>query len=127
MEMMIHNRLVTTNLDKDKWTSILAPVLSKYNLSKHDSTEMKPIDGKKEYNKLLIWWNLHNKAKRERLYPEIKQGDEVRVMIKKTRFRKQTDNKWTHEKCKVLAIKDNDYLMNDSKRRLYSRHELLKV
>jgi len=44
---------------------------------------MKPIDGKREANKLLMWWKLHNKAKKERMYPEIKQGDEVRVMIKK--------------------------------------------
>ena len=43
---------------------------------------MRPIDGKKETNELLIWWNLHNKAKKERLYAEIKQGDEVRVTIK---------------------------------------------
>ena len=60
------------------------------------------------------------------MYPQIKQGDEVRVMIKTT-FRKQTDNKWTHEKYKVIAITDNHYLINDGKRKLYSRHELLKV
>ena len=71
---------------------------SQVQLDKHESTELKPIDGKKESNKLSIWWNLHNKAKKERLYPEIKQGDEVRVMINNTTFRKHTDNKWTNEK-----------------------------
>ena len=81
MKMMIHNRLVAMKLDTDKWTSVLEPVLAKYNLSKHESIEMKPVDGKK-INKSLRWWNLHNKAKKERLYLEIKQGDEVRVMIK---------------------------------------------
>ena len=81
--MMIHNRLVAMKLDTDKWTSVLEPVLSKCNPSKHESAEMKPIDGNKESNNLLIWWNLHNKAKKETLYPKIKQGDEVRGMIKK--------------------------------------------
>ena len=81
VKMMIHNRLNAMRLDTDKWTSVLGPVFAKYNLTKHESAEMKPIDGKKEANRLLIWWNLHNKAKKERLYPQIKQGDEVRVMI----------------------------------------------
>ena len=45
--MMIHNRLVGMKLDTDRWTSVLEPVLVKYNLSKHESIEMKPIDGKK--------------------------------------------------------------------------------
>ena len=80
--MMIHNRLKAMNSNTDKWTSVLEPVLAKYNLTKHESTEMKPIDGKKEANKLLIWWNLNSKAKKERMYPQIKKDDEVRVMIK---------------------------------------------
>ena len=44
MEMMIHNRLVGMKLDTDKWTSVLESVLSKCNLSKDESTDMKPID-----------------------------------------------------------------------------------
>ena len=94
--MMIHNRLKAMKLDTDKWISVLEPVLAKYNLTKHESAEMKPIDGKKQSNKLLMWWNLHNKAKKERLYPEIKQGDEVRV--ERTTVRTHTDSKWTTEK-----------------------------
>ena len=47
MKMMINNRLVAMRLDTDKWTSVLEPILAKYNLSKHESIEMKPIDGKK--------------------------------------------------------------------------------
>ena len=74
--MMIHNRLVGMKLDTYKITSVLESVLSKCSLSKHESTEMKPIDVKKEFNKSLICWNLHNKAKEERLYFEVKQGDQ---------------------------------------------------
>ena len=33
MKMMIHNRLVAMKLDTDKWTSVLEPVLAKYNVS----------------------------------------------------------------------------------------------
>ena len=68
MKMVMHNRSVAMKLDTDKWTSVLESGLSKYNLSQHKNTEMKPTDGKKEANRLLIWWNLHNKAKKERMY-----------------------------------------------------------
>ena len=54
MKMMIHNRFVGMKLDTDKWTSVLESVLSKYNLSKHEIFDMKPIDGKKESIKLRI-------------------------------------------------------------------------
>lgn len=127
LKSMIHDRLVGMNLDQDKWTTVLNPVLSKYNLTKHETTDMKPIDGKKDVNRLIIWWNLHNKAKKERRYPALQTGDEVRVMIKKTAFTKQTGNKWTNETYKVIGVQDHFYLINDGKRRAYRRHELLKV
>ena len=50
----------------------------------------------------------------KRRYPELKVGNEVRVMIKKTTFRKQTDNKWTSDKYKVIAIEDrNSYKLEE--------------
>ena len=103
------------------------PVLAKHNLSKHESTEMKPIDRKKESNELLIWWSLHNKAKKERRYPESKQGDEVRVMIQKQHLENRQIIGGLIKHIAVIAVTDNDYLINDGKRRLCSRHELLKA
>ena len=50
--MMIHNRLVAMKLDTDRWTSVLEPVSAQCNLSKHESTEMKPIEGNTEYRKI---------------------------------------------------------------------------
>ena len=35
--------------------------------------------------------------------------------------------KWTTETYKVMAIDGNSYMINDGKRRLYIRSELLKV
>ena len=61
---MIHTRLAGMKLSKDKRVDVLNPVLSKYKLTKHETTQMKPIDGKKESNKLLIWWNLHSKERK---------------------------------------------------------------
>ena len=52
--MTIQNRLVGMKIDTDRWASVLESVLSKYNLGKHISTDMKLIDGKTESNKLLM-------------------------------------------------------------------------
>ena len=35
--------------------------------------------------------------------------------------------KWSKEIYKVLHIRDSDYMINDGKRKVYLRHELLKV
>lgn len=127
LKNMIHTRLEGMKLDKDKWVDVLDAVLTKYNLTKHETTEMKPVDAKKESNKFLVWWNLHNKARKDRKYEPLKVGDTVRTMIKKTTFRKQTDNKWSNETYKITFIKNSDYLINDGKRKVYNRFELLKV
>ena len=127
LKNMIHTRLAGMKLDKDKWVDVLDAVLTKYNLTKHETTEMKPVDAKKDSNKFAVWWNLHNKAKKERKYPNLKVGDIVRTMIKKTTFRKQTDNKWSNDTYKITFIKDNQYMINDHKRKVYYRWELLKV
>ena len=127
LKNMIHTRLAGMKLDKDKWVDVLGAVLTKYNLTKHETTEMKPVDAKKDSNKFVVWWNVHNKAKKERTYPNLKVGDIVRTMIKKTTFRKQTDNKWSNDTYKITFIKDNQYMINDHKRKVYYRWELLKV
>ena len=106
---------------------MIEPVLYKYNNTTHSTTEFKPVDAKLKENKLSVWWNLSNKAKRDRIYEDINKGDYVRKMIKKTTFRKGTDNKWTNEKYKVLIKNNNNYIINDNTRKVYNRHELLKV
>ena len=75
----------------------------------------------------MVSFNLWNNAKRNRKYPDLKVGDEVRVVIKKDSKTKGYMPKWSTEKYKVIFIKDNNYMINDGKRKVYLRHELLKV
>ena len=63
-----------------------------------------------------------------RKYPPLKVGDSVRVYIKKkTGFTKGYDPKFSKEIYKVLFHKDKQYLVNNNTKKLYSRHELLKI
>ena len=55
-------------------------------------------------------------------------GDSVRTYIKKKEgFKKGYESNWSKDVYKVLFYKDKQYLVDDSKRKLYSRHELLKI
>ena len=114
-------------LDRDKWLRQLEPIINKYNNTEHRTIHMTPNQAKKEGNKLMVFFIVWNNAKLNRQYPELKVGDEVRVIQKKDNNTKGCMPKWSKEVCKVTFVKDNDDMVNDSKRQLYQRHELLKV
>ena len=103
------------------------PIIDKYNNTIHTTIEMSPNQAKKIGNQLIKSYNIWNKTKRERQYPKISVGDDVRVKTIKDSKTKGYDPKWCKEVYKVTFIKGNDYLVNDSKRKTYIRHELLKV
>ena len=70
-------------LDTDKWTSQLESVVSKYNNTVHCIIKVTPNDARKDSNKLTASFNIWAKSKKDRVYPELKVGDEVRVMLTK--------------------------------------------
>ena len=77
---------------------------------------------------MVVRFNLWNNASRNRKYPTISENDEVRVMIKKEAGKtKGYFPKWSKEVFKVIGIRNGDFLVNDGKRKVYQRHELLKV
>ena len=123
----IQTRLDAMGLDRDKWVSQLEPIINKYNNTEHRTIQMTPNQAKKEGNKLMVSFNLWNNAKRNRKYPDLKVGDDVRVAIKKDSKTKGYMPKWSIEKHKITFIKNNDYMINDGKRKVYVRHELLKI
>ena len=124
----IQTRLDAMGLDRNKWLNQLYPVLNKYNNTVHTTIDMSPNDAKKRSNELVVKWHLWNNANRERRYPKLEVDDSVRVMVKKEAGKtKGYMPKWTTEKYNVMAINGNSYMINDGKRRLYIRSELLKV
>ena len=66
---------------------------------------------------MYVWWNLHNNAKKDRTYSDLSVGDKVRVMLKKTTFRKQTDKRWSDKVYEITFKKDGYYLINDPDRK----------
>jgi len=123
----IHRRLTAMGLDTDKWTSQLEAVVMKYNNTEHSTIKMTPNQARKDENKLTVSFNLWAKSKKDRVYPELKVGDEVRVMLTKDNKTKGYMPKWSTDIYKVTFIKDHSYMVNNFKRKLYLRHELLKI
>ena len=87
---------------------------------------MKP---RKKENFLWVVWHLQNQARRQRKYPEISAGNMVRVNIKPKHGKtKGYDPRWSSEKYKVIRVEDNSYLLDHpTKKKIFLRHELLKV
>ena len=124
----IQTRLDAMGLSRDKWLEQLKPIINKYNNTVHSTIDMTPNDAKKMGNHLMVSFNLWNNAKRTRKYPELSVLDNVRVMIKQKKEKtKGYFPKWSTEVYTVTFIKDDDYMVNDNKRKVYLRHELLKV
>ena len=124
---MIHTRLEGLEMDKDKWIDMLGSVLKKYNNTKHSTTGMEPNEAVKPSNHFEIWLNIINKATYNRKYKPIKVGDKVRTYVKPKSMKKGHDSSWSSQVYTITLIKDKQYLINDHRRRVWNRHELLKI
>ena len=54
-------------------------------------------------------------------------GDSVKTYIKPHTFKKGHHSSWSKEVYKITFIRDNQYLLNDNRRKVYNRWELLKL
>ena len=127
--MHLYRRLDTLHQDKSKWIEHVDNILKKYNNTEHNTTMIKPVEATKKENCLWVVWHLQNNARRNRRYPEVSVGDLVRVNLKpKHGITKEHHPKWSLEKYKVLRIEGNNYLLNHpTKRKVFLRHEIIKV
>ena len=127
LKTMLQTRLDAQGLSRDLWVQELGPILRKYNDTVHTTIEMKPNEAILPSNELLVAFNLSKNAIKRRKYPDLTIGDRVRVMLKKDTKRKGYMPRWSTETYKVTYEQGGDFLVDDDKRRVYHRHELLKV
>ena len=65
---------------------------------------MSPNQARTEGNKFMVSYNIWDKAKRDRKYPELKVGDDVRVMLRKDNKTTGTDPKWSTQVYKITFL-----------------------
>ena len=74
-----------------------------------------------------MYLNIRKHAQYKRSYPNISVGDSVRTYIKPHTFKKGYDSAWSKEVYTVTFVKDNQFMVNDNKRKVYNRWELLRI
>jgi hypothetical protein len=124
----LYRRLDALKQDKTEWVKHISDIINKYNSTLHSTIQIKPNEAGKPYNRLWVIWHLQNAAKKNRKYPDIKEGSMVRVHIKPKLGTKAHEPKWSSTRHKVIRIDGNSYLIDYlPKKKLFLRHELLKV
>ena len=126
---MIFARLEGLEIDKQNWTDVLPAVLKKYNNRIHGTIEMSPIDARKPDNQIQVYMNIRQKAQFKRKYPKLNLSDQVRTYIKPHTFKKGYQSSWSKDVYKIIYISPDgkEFLVNDNKRKVYNRWELLKI
>ena len=116
------------------WVEVLKPSLNRYNSQVHSSTKTTPNNAHNLDNVIQVRTNLILKEKHNRKYPNISEGDYVKIFDKgKGNYvsRKETRSQWSERKYKVLLVgrdmMNNRYYKLDGMSKRYNRHELLLV
>ena len=124
----LYRRLDALKQTKKDWYRHIGPIIEKYNSTEHSTIQIKPKEAGEKRNHLWVSWHLQNASKKNRKYPDIKPGDMVRVQIKPKIGTKAHEPKWSSTRHKVIRIDGNSYLIDYlPKKKLFLRHELLKV
>ena len=76
---------------------------------------------------MVVWLNISKRATYNRKYEPIKVGDKVRTYMKPKSMKKGYDSSWSKDVYTITFIKDKQYLINDHRRRVWNRWELLKI
>jgi len=116
------------------WVEVLMPSLNRHNNQVHSSTKTTPNNAHNLDNVIQVRTNLILKETHNRKYPNISEGDYVKIFDKgKGNYvsRKETRSQWSERKYKVILVgsdmMNNRYYKLDGMSKKYNRHELLLV
>ena len=105
---LLFKRMEHLKTDIDDWHTILPPVLLQYNTRMiHSSMGMTPADAKLPRNESLVKARLEIKRISKRKYPEVKEGDSVKVYQKKDKLDKERVSTWSTQLYKIDTITES--------------------
>ena len=110
----LHRRLDASKQTKNDWIKHIYNIINKYISTEHSTIQIKPNEAGKKENHLCVNWHLQNKANSNRKYPNIKDGDMVRVHVKPKFGTKSHEPKLSSTGHKVVRI-GNKYLIDYAK------------
>ena len=114
-----------------QWVDYIFQIMVTYNdKMKHSSTQFAPKEARNKRNEYAVKLNLELGALKNRKYPELNVGDEVKVMRKKAIAEKERSSRYLKETFKVKRIEEKlrqKYYYLEGRARPNLRYELLKV
>ena len=114
-----------------QWVDYIFQIMVTYNdKMKHSSTQFTPKEARNKRNEYAVKLNLELRALKNRKYPELNVGDEVKVMRKKAITEKERSSRYLKETFKVKRIEEKlgqKYYYLEGRARPNLRYELLKV
>ncbi len=118
--------------ENPQWHDYIFEIMLTYNNKlKHSSTGKTPEDARKDTHQADVKANLEIRALKNRKYPMINVGDEVKIMRKKKIDAKDRTSNWSIEVYKVASISESlgqkYYKVAGTDYRDYTRAEILKV
>lgn len=128
--------IIYRRMDKNpeaQWHSpeILSNALVTYNFKmKNSATNMTPNDAKNPDNIFTVKSNLEAHRVKKRKYPDIANGDEVRIYTKKKNFQKERFGVWsktTHKVSRIEQSHGQDFYYIEGREKPLMRHEVLKI
>ena len=109
---------------------ILEVLLTKNNQMKHSATGFTPKDARKPSNPIKVKINLTMKGKKNRVYPELDVGDEVKIFRKRKPNEKERVGNYSQNMYTIENIENKlgqNYYRVEGNSSQYLRFELLKV
>ena len=114
-----------------QWTEYIFEILLTYNNKmKHSATGFTPKEARKPSNELKVKLHLNINAKRNRVYPDLGVGDEVKIFRKRKPNEKERVSNWSQNVYTIERIDEKlgqKYYYVEGINRAYLRFELLKV
>ena len=114
-----------------QWTDYILEILLTYNNQmKHSATGLTPKDARKPSNQFKVKLNITMKGKKNRVYPELDVGDEVKIFRKRKPNEKERVGNYSQNIYTIENIENKvgqNYYRVEGNERQYLRFELLKV
>ena len=114
-----------------QWPDYILEILLTYNNQmKHSATGFTPKEARKPSNQFKVKLNLTMKGKKNRVYPELNVGDEVKIFRKRKPHEKERVSNWSQNIYTIENVENKlgqHYYRVEGNNRPYLRFELLKV
>ena len=114
-----------------QWIDFIFEVLLTYNEKMvHSATKMVPKEARQPKNELKVKMELGFTAKRNRTYPELEKGNEVRIYTKRKPNEKERVSQWSKTTYTIDRIEKKlgqNYYYIENYNKPFLRNELLKV